>query len=68
MKHDDKQDPRNSRRAFIGGALTAGAGAAVVAIVPAEALSADSGKEQQPQQKGYQLTEHVLDYYRSAAE
>ena len=73
MKHDEKNngrhDPLNSRRAFIGGAITAGAGVALAAITPAAAVSADVEEEDgKPLNKGYQLTEHVLDYYKSAAE
>ncbi len=69
MKHDQKHDPLSSRRAFIGGAVTAGAGVALVAIVPAAAISADiDAADEKPADKGYQLTEHVLDYYKSAAE
>lgn len=73
MKHDDKHigkhDPLNSRRAFIGGALTAGAGVALAAITPAAAVPLDvEAEDENPLNKGYQLTEHVLDYYKSAAE
>jgi len=69
VKHDQKHDQLKSRRAFIGGAVTAGAGAALAAIVPAAAVSADiDTADEKPADKGYQLTEHVLDYYKSAAE
>lgn len=69
MKHDQKHDPLSSRRAFIGGAVTAGAGLALAAVVPAAAISADiDAADEMPADKGYQLTEHVLDYYKSAAE
>lgn len=68
-KHNGKHDPLKSRRAFIGGAVTAGAGATLAAIVPAAAVSADvDAVDDKPENKGYQLTEHVLDYYKSAAE
>lgn len=68
-KHDLKHDPLRSRRAFIGGAITAGAGVALAAIVPAAAVSADvDAEDEKSTNKGYQLTEHVLDYYKSAAE
>lgn len=71
MKHEQKHDNKqiNSRRAFIGGAVTAGAGVALVAIAPTAAVSADADVlEETSANKGYQLTEHVLDYYKSAAE
>ena len=69
MKHDQKHDQLKSRRAFIGGAVTAGAGAALAAIVPAAMVSADvEAADEKPADKGYQLTEHVLDYYKSASE
>lgn len=68
-KHDQKHDPLKSRRAFIAGAVTAGAGVALAAIVPTTAVSADiDAADEKPANKGYQLTEHVLDYYKSAAE
>ena len=69
VKHEQKHDPLKSRRAFIGGAVTAGAGAALAAIVPAAMVSADvEAADEKPADKGYQLTEHVLDYYKSASE
>ena len=69
MKHEQKHDPLKSRRAFIGGTVTAGAGVALAAIVPAAVVSADAeAADEEPADKGYQLTEHVLDYYKSAAE
>jgi hypothetical protein len=69
VKQHQKQDPNKARRAFIGGALTAGAGAAIAAVVPGAAVSAEiDPADAKPENKGYQLTEHVLDYYRSAAE
>jgi hypothetical protein len=61
------QQPK--RRAFLKGALVVGAGTAVAvvtdgggAVRPAEAAGPTPG----PAQTGYQETDHVRDYYRTA--
>lgn len=61
----------STRRAFLRGGAALGAGAAVVATSPAMAAplteQAEAEKVAEPEQKGYQLTEHVAAYYRNAA-
>lgn len=69
MKHD-KTDPE-SRREFlkVGAAMGAvvGAGATAAALVPgALAAAPEEPARTQPEQKGYQASQHVLDYYRTA--
>ena len=64
--------PNNtSRRGFLCGALTAGAGAAAVAVVPKGVAAVAEDKALQPEQakthKGYRLTQHIADYYKTAS-
>ncbi|MFT5664765.1 MAG: hypothetical protein ACI9JR_002169, partial [Gammaproteobacteria bacterium] len=56
------------RRAFMKKSTLIGVGVAGAAVVPAVAI-ANTGKVEPDikQQKGYQLTDHVVDYYNSAA-
>jgi hypothetical protein len=55
------------RREFIKKSTLVGAGVAATSMASTAAI-ADIGSdvEQKPEQKGYQLTRHVLDYYKSA--
>lgn len=68
-KVEDQHDSK--RRAFLRGGAMLGAGATLAATTPAVAAPAAEAvtPEQQtkPEQKGYQLTEHVAAYYRNAA-
>ena len=60
--HDQK------RREFVKKSSLAGVGIASAVAIPSVALAGEP--EQQPEQKkqkGYQLTAHVADYYKSAA-
>lgn len=68
MKQKDKQTSEG-RRAFLRGTVATGAGAAVVATVPGVAVAATSEAAAEPdaKQKGYRLTQHILDYYKTAA-
>ena len=57
------------RRKFLSGAAAAGVGGAIAATVPAATTLAATGQDDPDEKKarGYQLTQHVLDYYKSAA-
>lgn len=68
MKHDDKQT-KLSRRTFLQGTLATGAGAAIAATVPgvAAADTSQASIESDAKAKGYRLTQHILDYYKTAA-
>jgi len=56
------------RRDFIKKSALAGAGVAAATVGAGEAMAAVEVDERQVKQnKGYQLTNHVLDYYKSAA-
>ena len=64
----NKNQPEDTeRREFIKKSTLAGAGVAVATMASTSAI-AGTGSEtaEQPEQKGYQLTSHVLDYYKSA--
>ena len=63
-----KSQPKDqARREFIKKSTLAGAGVAATTMASTRAIAAvDDGVEQKPGQKGYQLTQHVLDYYKSA--
>lgn len=56
------------RRQFLKNATTLGAGAAVVVTAPgviADVPAEDTKKEVQAE--GYRLTQHILDYYKTAS-
>jgi hypothetical protein len=55
------------RRAFIKKSTLVGAGVAATTLASTSAIAGISGDTaEEPGQKGYQLTQHVLDYYKSA--
>ena len=66
MKQDDKQIEDRGRREFIRDTAKAGAGVAIAATLPG-AVVAEQGEtsETKPAQKGYRLTRHILEYYKS---
>ncbi len=57
-----------SKRGFIKKSTLAGAGVVATMMVSGEAV-AEIGVDDEttPENKGYHLTQHVLDYYKSAA-
>ena len=58
----------NSKRDFIKKSTLAGASVVAASVVGGEAVAAVSVEDKQDRQdKGYQLSSHVLDYYKSAA-
>lgn len=65
---DSKQQVSQSRRRFLREAGVTGGIAAVAAGAPGIVLaeSTTESTEQKPEQ-GYRLTQHILDYYKSAA-
>jgi hypothetical protein len=55
------------RRAFIKKSTLIGAGVAATTMASTSTIAGISGDTaEEPEQKGYQLTQHVLDYYKSA--
>ena len=65
---DKKPDLNENRRDFLRGTAVAGAGVAL-AMNGVSPVSADSQipNAEGPKDEGYRLTQHVLDYYKSAA-
>ena len=68
MSESDKHD--SSRRAFLRGSAAVGATAGLVVAAPA--VASTSAEEvtpvtEKPKKKGYRLTKHVSDYYRTAS-
>jgi hypothetical protein len=57
------------RRAFVTRTAVIGVGGASAAVLPNVAIASptESNTEVKKQQKGYQLTDHVADYYQSAS-
>lgn len=68
MKQDDKQT-NVSRRTFLRGTVATAAGASVAATVPGVVIADTSGASLEPagKEEGYRLTQHILDYYKTAA-
>lgn len=64
----NRQELDTSKRDFIKKSAFAGAGVVATAAVSGEAIATVSEETGQTgQNKGYRLTAHVLDYYKSAA-
>ena len=68
MKQNDKQTSQ-SRRIFLRGTVLTSAGAAVATVVPGVAVASVAEAESEPagKPKGYRLTQHIVDYYKTAA-
>ncbi len=69
LNQESDQQPRDQqRRDFVKKSTLLGVGVAAAAALP-ESVSASVSetKTEEKQQKGYQVTQHVLDYYKSAA-
>jgi hypothetical protein len=64
MKHDDSQT--TSRREFLKAGAVISTGAALTTLLPATAAVEPEESAGKPKSKGYQLTQHVLDYYKTA--
>lgn len=61
-------DLDNKRRAFVKNSALTGAGIVAGSVLPGAAIAnVAEDKAEDSKQKGYQLTQHVLDYYKSAA-
>ena len=64
----NKNSLNKTRREFIKNSTLVGAGVAATAVLPGTAIAGNTfEKAEDKKQKGYQLTEHVLEYYKSAA-
>ena len=66
MKAKSQQTDQD-RRDFIKKSTLVGAGVVASSVASVEAVAAvSSDAAEKPAQKGYQLTSHVLEYYKSA--
>jgi len=69
MRKDNEQSQDLSRREFVKGSIAASVGVAVAATLPASAIAEQQVELDQPaKQKGYHVTDHILDYYKAAAQ
>ena len=66
MKQEKKQSTV-SRRDFLQGAAAVGAGAAVLANSPSVLADSQESPEEVTKDKGYRLTRHIIEYYKTAA-
>ena len=63
----EKQLKNKQRREFIKKSTIVGAGVAATAVASTSAIAGGvTTSTEKPGQQGYQLTQHVLDYYKSA--
>jgi hypothetical protein len=63
-----KKDHNKTSREFIKNSTLVSAGVVATAVLPGTANASTSiDRPEDKKQKGYQLTEHVLEYYKSAA-
>lgn len=67
MKKDQQQAHDLGRRNFMRSSVVAGLGAVSVASLPISATAAEEVKAEAGVDRGYQLTSHVLDYYKTLA-
>ncbi len=64
----DQKPQDQQRRDFVKKSTLIGVGVATAAALPQTALADTSDPQpQKAEQKGYQVTQHVIDYYKSAA-
>lgn len=72
MKKGKAQISKQARRKFLQGSAVTGAGALLATAIPkvVTAAATDEHKESMKQNKkeeGYRLTEHIREYYKTAA-
>jgi hypothetical protein len=66
---NNRQPLDQERRTFVTKSTVVGVGAVAAAVLPGVVIAntVESPSEPKKQQKGYQLTDHVADYYKSAS-
>ncbi len=69
MKQNPNKKPDAERRQFIKGSLATGVGIATAAVLPGTLVAAgQEGSPDEPKaQKGYHLTPHIIEYYKTMA-
>jgi hypothetical protein len=65
MKQERKQTHDKRRREFLQDSAAAGVGIAVAASLPGTVTAEESAGETSPKGKGYRLTNHILEYYKT---
>jgi anaerobic selenocysteine-containing dehydrogenase len=63
----DKQQISESRRSFLKKAGIGASTAAASVAVPSVAMASPEDAEPEKKQKGYQLSQHILTYYKNAS-
>ena len=67
MKQEEKAID-DKRRKFLSGVAVAGVGSAVAVVMPSAAIAVSGESVEEPaEDKGYRLSQHIIDYYKSAA-
>ena len=67
-KESDKKIDDQQRRDFVKKSTLVGVGVVAGSALPGAAIAEDATeKPATKEQKGYQVTQHVIDYYKSAA-
>lgn len=67
MNKNMKQSVDTKRREFMRDSISASVSVAVAASVPVSAMASEDEIRLEKKQQGYHLTNHILDYYKSAA-
>ncbi|PLX62086.1 twin-arginine translocation signal domain-containing protein [Sedimenticola selenatireducens] len=68
MKQDQKKHLDSELRKFIKGSLVTGVGVATATVLPGVVVATEEDSPGQPkEQKGYRLTPHILEYYKTTA-
>ena len=63
-----KTDLNHDRRVFVKKSAIAAVGVTAATVLPGAAIASEAvPQKESKQQKGYQVTQHVVDYYKSAA-
>ena len=67
MNKDRKQSVDTKRREFMRDSISVSVSVAVAASLPVNALAEEEQTSVIKKQQGYHLTDHILEYYKSAA-
>ena len=70
MNNDQNKSHDSTRRAFLRGSAATGVGLATAVIAPSAIAAADEGinrEKEAKEQKGYHLSSHIVDYYKTIA-
>jgi len=68
MKRKERVEKGGARRDFLRTGAAAGTGLVALAVLPAQAAARTADGSSKEKSGGYRLTDHVMAYYRSAAD